>query len=93
MKKEEILVIFENHNRAVWFIEDKLLPLMPYLNQKNSAYESDTFIVKPASLMNENSLRGRSPDLVYLTEECTLKQYNLILQLVKGDHNKIRVVM
>lgn len=92
MKKEEILVIFENHTRAEYFIEDKILPLMPYLDKKNGAYESDTFIVRPASLMNENNIRGRRPDLVYLTEECSLKQYNLILQLVQGNHDKIRVI-
>ena len=94
MKKDEILVIFETHTRAQWFIEDKIIPLMPYLNKvDNNKYESDTFIVRPLSLKNEANLRGRKANLIYLTDECKLKEYNVILGLVEGNHDKIRVVI
>jgi hypothetical protein len=94
MKKDEILVIFESYQRANWFIEDKILPLMPYLKKReNNVYESDTFIIRALSLSHEHNIRGRRADLIYLSDTCRLRQYNTILGLVNGNHDKIQVVV
>jgi hypothetical protein len=67
---------------------------MPFLKKKDACtYESDTYTVRALSFSREDNLRGRRPDFIYLSDECSLKQYQTILGLVLGDHGKIKVVM
>lgn len=94
MRKLEILVIFETHQRAAWYVNEVMLPLMPRIEKKNvNLFESDMYRVHILSAANEMNLRGRLADLIYASNEISLKQYTeLVLPLVKGDHSKIKVV-
>lgn len=95
MKKDLILVIFSTYNRAEWFYEDNIKPVMSYLKKVNNmTYESDTYILRLCSLSNPNNLRGYNANFIYLSDECSLKIYNeIVLPLVKNRHECIKVVM
>ena len=95
MKKDEIIVVCESMQAAIWYIEDNLLPVMNYLKKTHLGwYESETFRLRALSIKMPDSLRGLSPDLIYASNGLTLKEYNdALMPLVMGDHNKIRIVM
>lgn len=95
MKKDLILVIFPYKEGARWYFEDNIKPLMPFLKKKDMfTYESDTYTLKLCSYNDSDNLRGLRPEYVYLYEECSIKVYNnIIVPLVKGDHNRIKVVV
>jgi hypothetical protein len=94
-KKDRFLVVFPYIERGVIYIEENILPLMPYLKKTSpTIFESDTCEIKVCSLSLENNMRGMRADLVFLSDECSLKTYNdIILPMVNRDHKRVKVVL
>jgi hypothetical protein len=92
MKKQQILIIFDTKQKSLWFLRDKLMPLMPELKKvSHDIYETDKLTIRLCNLGND--IRGLSASFIFLYDDCTLNTYQaLVLPLVKGDHNKIKVV-
>jgi hypothetical protein len=92
--KKELLVIFETQHKAVWYIEDKILPFLSDTKKKDpSTFEGANYNIRALSF-REEQLRGRRADFIFLSDDCTYKIYSeLVIGLVNGDHNKIQVVM
>lgn len=90
----EILVIFETRERALWYIQDKILPLLPDTTRKNNyTFEHKGCNIRALSYRVED-LRGLRADFIFLSDDCSYKFYHeVIIGIVKGDHNKIQVVM
>lgn len=94
-KKDLFLVAFPMTERGVWYVEENILPLMPYLKKtSHTTFESDTCKIVVHSTSLSDHMRGLRPDLVFLSDECNLKTYNeIILPLVNGDHKRVKVVI
>lgn len=92
MNKNIVLVVFPTIYRAQHFFEEIVKPLSNIIRHDKSQAVTDKYIFKFHSEFCPDKMRGYSPEWIYMSNDLDMEAYKVLLQLVKGDHNKIKVV-
>lgn len=93
---KEILIICRTLEASKNYFNDYIEPIFNPFKKINGFYTSKNARIKLASLNNIEFIRGMRLDYIYIDNNSTLDEYNMLLQLLyhhKNPHSRIRVVM
>jgi hypothetical protein len=87
-----VLVVFPTIQRSQYFFEEIVKPISNVKRHDKGEGVTDKYIFKFYSQSFPDKLRGYQPEWIYMSNDLDMETYKVLLQLVKGDHSKIKVV-
>ena len=92
MNKKIVLLVFPTMIRAQHFFEEIIKPVSNVKRHDKGEAITDKYIFKFHSQSFPDKMRGYSPEWIYMSNDLDMEAYRVLLQCVKGDHSKIKVV-
>lgn len=90
--KKRIFIVGSSYESAVHLFHQYLEPFLLYKEISKDTYETEVAQIRLLSIQNVISIRGLDADWVYLDSDIETEQYNnLILPMVKGNHNRVNI--